>query len=155
MNKEYEFVHNVFLDSCVFNLGNTAEADACSQIFKWAEESIIVPILAHSVLDELNHPNTPRWMKELAMQFVSTREMSLTLDQQKQLKKIESIIIGQGKYETYCNDALHVFISDDSGKYFITADDRLLKKREEIKLTSTGIVICKPTELVEIVNTDR
>ena len=155
MKDKYRFIHNVFLDSCAFDPKIPEEQRASFQILKWAEDMTVVPIIPHSVIKELEHPNTPKGVKAVAMQFVYTYKVSLTPEQRKQLQAIESIVIGKGDRANYKNDAMHIFIADDSGRYFITTENRLIRKKDEIKRVSTGLEICKPTEFVEIVENDR
>ncbi|MFC1704039.1 hypothetical protein ACFL1E_04585 [Candidatus Omnitrophota bacterium] len=155
MNSQYEFTHNVFLDTCAFNPSDPIEQKASFQILKWAEQLVLVLILPYSVLKELDHPRTPPSVKEEALKHVFTKEVSLDGKQLKKLRAIESVIVGKGKKNKYKNDALNVFISDDSGEYFITTDKRLIKRSRQIREISDGIKICKPTELIKIVEDDR
>jgi predicted nucleic acid-binding protein len=47
-------------------------------------------------------------------------------------------------------DALHVACAETaSGQYFITCDDRLIRRYR--KITGTSLIICDPTEFVRIV----
>ena len=155
MTNNYKFVHNFFLDNCAFDPHDPFEQQSTFQIIKWAEESILIPEVSESVLKELKHPNTPTWVRETASQFISSRHITLNSKQTEIENNIKGIIIGKARTETYENDALHIFIADDLGEYFITTDKRLLNKKNEIKKVSTGIKICKPSEFVQIVEEDK
>ncbi|MBN3038736.1 MAG: hypothetical protein JW869_04880 [Candidatus Omnitrophica bacterium] len=155
MNQDYEFVHNLMLDSCSFDASATEEKSACEQILKWETEGIIIPIIPHSVMKEIGAKSTPLWKKEKARGFVTTYDIGLTPEQKTKLEEINKIIAGRGKEEKYHNDALHILISQDSGEYFVTADIRLIDKREEIYKVLPGIKIVKPSEFVKIVEEDK
>lgn len=155
MNKEYKFKHNVLFDSCAFNPSDPFEQKATFHILKWVEESVVIPEVSNSVLKEIEHASTPTWVRETALRFISTRHLTLNPKQTEILKRIKDIIIGDARTETYENDALHIFIADDLAEYFITTDERLLKRKNEVKKVSTGIKICKPSEFVQIVEDDK
>lgn len=154
--EKYEFIHNVFIDSCVFNENiSEEEQKACLKILEWSKESIVGLHLPASVKKELEHKNTPSWVKEFVMECVIICKTDLTKEEQRRLKNIEDIVIGNGKRENYKSDAMHAFMSDKYGKYFITLDNRLIKKRETIETSSTGIKICRPSEFVEILENNK
>ncbi len=46
-------------------------------------------------------------------------------------------------------DAEHVFYAGKHGGYFITTDERIIKKKQELE-SICGAIIVKPTEFIEI-----
>ncbi len=155
MNQKYEFVHNFMLDSCGFDASDPKEKCACEQILAWEEAGVVVPIIPHSVLKEIEHPRTPRLKKERARGLVSTYDLGLNAEQRKKIDKIKEILAGKGEREKYGSDALHVLIAHDSADYFITADNRLISRRREVENILLGMKICKPSEFVDIVKKDK
>ena len=143
----YEFIHNFMLDSCSFDTNDPREQQACTKIFEWEEKGIVVPIVPHSVMKEIDHPNTPSWKKKKAHELVSTVDLGLTQEKNKKLQALKEIITD--------NDALHVLIAQDSAAYFVTADNRYIVKKQEIEQILLGIKICKPSEFVRIVENDN
>jgi uncharacterized protein with PIN domain len=83
--------------------------------------------------------------------LIYTIETSLTSDEQSGKAKILRILAGNGKPEKMAKDAEHVFEADKYGSYFVTTDERILKKREELK-DIVSVHILKPSELLEIIN---
>lgn len=152
--EKYEFSHNIFPDGSLFFPTKSGEKDAVMLLLKWVERGVVTPIIAHSVQREIEHSNTPAEIKSIVEGYVYTKDIGFTLDQMARLKQVEDIIVGNGKRENFSNDALHIFIAEDSGEYFLTLDERLIKKREEIK-KCINIKICKPSEFVAIVKKDE
>lgn len=152
--KDYQFIHNIFLDSCGFDPSDQIEQDASFKILEWAEQDVVSLILSDSVLEEIRNFNTPSWIQEIAGRFVITLRTDLTPEEQIRKKAIEAVVIGTGQDANHKQDALHIFMADKWGKYFITTDNRLLKRRERIKQVSTGLMICKPIEFINIVMND-
>ncbi len=136
---------NNFLDSCAFDPKYAPEDDAAQQIRTlWKDEHINL-VLAHSNQKEIDHPNTPADVKREAASMLYTIETSLNLDEVARRKNIHAILTGNGKPEKYAADAAHVFEAGKYGGYFITTDQRILGKREELRHV-TPATIFTPSE---------
>src|SRR3989338_10495035 len=144
---DYQFIHNFMLDSCAFDCSDSKEQNASAKILEWEEKGVVIPIVPHSVLKEIDHPNTPPWKQKRAHELVSTVDLGLTQEKNKKLQALKKIIPEA--------DALHVLIAQDSAVYFVTADNRYIVKKQEIEQILLGIKICKPSEFVKIVEDDR
>jgi len=106
-------------------------------------------VIAHSNMKEIEHPNTPYWVKELAKDLVYSIQ-TIPTNPEVQLKAhILRVLAGNGKVEKKIEDANHVFEASKYVGYFITTDKRILKKRDELsKLCSATLV--KPSEFIKI-----
>ena len=78
----------------------------------------------------------------------------LESDERDRKGKILKILAGNGKPENMVRDAEHVFEADKYSSYFVTTDERLLKKKEELK-DVVSLHILKPNELLEIIDSCR
>jgi len=154
-SSKYEFIHNVALDSCSFDASDPVEEKACAQILKLVEDRVVIPTIPHSVMKEIDHPNTPVWKKKKAGEMVFTYDLGLNPEQKSRLESLKKIIAGKGKSEKFESDALHILIAEDSQEYFITADNRLIAKRKEIESFLPGVRICKPSEFIKIIEEDK
>ena len=105
-------------------------------------------MIAHSNMKEIEHPKTPVWVKQEALSRIHTIETNLTPQELAIKQKIHAILSGNGKPERMIKDAEHVFESHKYGGYFVTNDNRIVKKREEISKISNALIV-KPTELLE------
>lgn len=140
---------NNFVDSCAFDPKYAPEDKAATEIFRLHKEKDLCIIIAHSTQKEIEHPNTPSWVKKEAIGLIYTLPVSLTSQEKSLLKNIERTLAGSGKLENITQDARHIFEAQRYGSYFVTTDDRLLKKAYEIqKLCHVKIIL--PSEFLAI-----
>lgn len=97
------------------------------------DASECVLTLPHSVRSELENPSTPKSVRRLASRYLFSVEVNLTPPEQAKLKVITSHIRGNAESEKHDSDAFHIFEASKYGcRYFITCDQRLTKKANEI-----------------------
>ena len=142
-------ITTIFIDSCAFDPKYSTEDQASLYLFELSEKGELILNIAHSTQKEVEHPNTPRWVKREANKLIYTIETSLTPDEQTRKTKILMILAANGKPENMIKDSEHIFEADKYGSYFVTADERILKKREEL-MDIVSVNILKPSELLEI-----
>jgi hypothetical protein len=140
---------NNFLDSCAFDPKYSPEDEAAERICKFGNDGLVNLILAHSNQKEIDHPNTPQSIKKVSVGMIYTIESALTPEEKRRKSAIHAALTGNGKPATYAADAAHVFEAGKYGGYFITTDDRILKKRKELQGLS-GAVILKPSEWLKV-----
>lgn len=144
------WITNNFIDSCAFDPKYDPEDKAATEIFRLHQEKDLIIIIAHSTQKEIEHPNTPSWVKKESLGLIYTLNASLISDEKSLLKNIEIILTESGKRENIVQDARHIFEAQKYGSYFVTTDDRLLKKAYEIqKLCRVTILL--PSEFLSIV----
>ena len=136
---------NILMDSCAFDPDCSPE-DAAAQAL--LDNDALNLVIAHSNMKEIDHPNTPAWVKSEATNRVYTISTNLTDDEQRIKQEIHRILTGDGKPENMAEDAAHVFESHKYGGYFVTADTRILKMRDAISAIANAKIV-KPSELVE------
>ena len=141
---------NNFVDSCAFDPKYAPEDKAATEILRLHKEKDLGIIIAHSSQKEVEHPNTPSWVKKEAIGLIYTLPVSLTPEEKSLLKNIEITLAGPGKLENIIQDARHIFEAQKYGSYFVTTDDRLLKKAYELqKLCRVKILL--PSEFLAII----
>ena len=143
------YITNILIDSCAFDPKYGNEATASQQLL---DNSKLNLVIAHSTMKEIEHPNTPRQIKALAQERIFTIQTSLTSAELKIKQAIWDTLTGNGKPDNMKADAEHVFEAHKYGSYFITTDDRILKKREELDRIGVSCWILSPSELIIIVN---
>ncbi|MBU2203595.1 MAG: hypothetical protein KKE72_02745 [Gammaproteobacteria bacterium] len=139
---------NVYFDSCAFDGGNVQEQEASIKARELYEECGHEVEILHSVAKEIDYPSTPKWVKDIAQSLIYTIEVELTVLDQAQLADIEQIIVGNGSLEKMKSDCRHVFEAQKNGRYFVTTDNRLLKKADHI-CSKYNLFIVKPSQFLE------
>lgn len=145
-------ITNSFLDSCAFDPKYTPEDKASLELLELNERGKVLLQIAHSTQKEVEHPNTPAWVKAEAQSLIYTIEIELTPNELVIVRKIEAILAGNGKVENIAQDARHVFEAQKYGSYFITIDERILKRAQALR-TCCGVEIVRPSEFLAMVRT--
>jgi hypothetical protein len=96
---------NCFIDSCAFDPKYEPEDGASNEIFQLYKERKLLIQIAHSTQKEIEHPNTPTWVKREASELIFTLPFQLTQGEARKLQEIESILAGNGKVENILQDA--------------------------------------------------
>ena len=135
---------NTVLDSCVLGTPGV-EHDAAAKILELAGDREISVITTHGVIDEISHPSTPQHVKDMAASLIFTISGERNPEELRKYQKIHAELTGNGKPEKYAADADHIFEAGKYGGYFVTNDERILKKRESLMLLS-GAPIVRPSE---------
>lgn len=105
--------------------------------------------MAHSNQKEIEHPNTPAWVKREAQSRIYTIETGLTDNERSMKTKILGILAGDGKPEKMRQDAEHVYEASKYGSYFVTTDERILKREKELYECCT-VTVLRPSEMLRI-----
>lgn len=138
------------LDSCAFDPKYSPEEDCALKLHKLSSEKDLPLLIAHSVKKELEHPNTPSWVKTVAATRIYSLKTTRTTGEVSRLEKIHAILTGNGRPEKYLQDAEHVYEASKYGSYFVTTDRRILEKSGEIS-EIVAIKILLPSEFLRLV----
>ena len=140
----------IWLDSCAFDPKYSPEDQASLEIFQRHERDELKGLnIAHSNLKEIDHPNTPDWVKRKAEKLHYSIQTGLTNNEIQQKAQILKILAGNGKPEKFADDAEHVFEASKYCGYFITTDTRILNKKDELRKICSAIIV-KPSEFLRI-----
>jgi len=63
---------NNFIDSCAFDPKYEPEDIASVEIFRLSQKGKLLIHIAHSTQKEIEHPNTPDWVKREAQNLIYT-----------------------------------------------------------------------------------
>lgn len=140
---------NILVDSCAFDPKYSPEDTASEALFKLSQENIIILIVAHSNQKEIEHPNTPAWVKREAQSRIYTIETGLTDNERNMKTKILGILAGNGKPENMRQDAEHLYEASKYGSYFVTTDERILKRAKEL-YECCNVAVLRPSEMLRI-----
>ncbi len=136
---------NNFIDANFLDLTGGPEGDAVLEILRI--RGAFTLLLPYSVKSEIEHPNTPAEVKQLAEEFVYSMPVELTADEDATHEKIRTLIQGNSKSGQHDQDAFHLVESSKYGRHFITHDGRLLRKAEEIWVM-LQLKVVKPSDFL-------
>ena len=148
------WITNSLLDTCAFDPKYEPEASSALEIFRLHEDEELSIVLAHSVTREIDHPNTPPWVKKKAQQQIYTLQVGLNPEEAKRKARIHAVLTGNGNPANYEQDANHIFEAQKYGSYFITTDGGILKKKNEIQ-KFFPVFILKPSEFLAFVRANE
>ena len=125
---------NISVDGNVFNRGQSAEADRLIDRLEALEAAGSINfVMAGGVRDEMLDPATPAIKQGAAMGKIFNLRPSRNEEQQRARRVVATILQGNAKPETHAADASHLSEAAETGcGYFITADGRILRKRDEL-----------------------
>ena len=144
------WITNSFLDTCAFDPKYAPEEEAANEIFRLHRESGLGIMLAHSNQKEIEHPNTPKWVKSEAAGQIYTVEVQRTANEDAIKQRILEIITGTGRPVNMRHDAEHIYEAQKYGSYFVTTDSRLLNKARKLD-GFCGVNVLLPSQFLEIV----
>jgi hypothetical protein len=105
---------HTFIDSCAFDPGGIEEEASRRILEKWPNV-----IVAYSVQEEIDHPNTLDDVKQMGKALVYTIEKELTPELLKKRDEIRTLIQGNGMPGQHKGDADHLFeLYKYGGGYF-------------------------------------
>jgi len=141
---------NIFIDSCAFDPKYSPEDKASQKIFGIYESGKILLTISHSTLKELQHPNVPNEVKREAQSKIYTINVQLVQEELQLKEKILDVLAGNGKRENMTQDADHIFEAQKYGKFFVTTDKGILKKKVELNQLC-GVIVILPSEILSLI----
>ena len=142
---------NSLIDANALDQLDGPEDAVVDQILALAKDCKVSLILPHSVKAEIEHPNTPVDVKQRALPFIYTEPVSLTPEEGRRHQQVRDLVRGNATPGKHDRDAYHMVEAAKYGGYFITRDQRLIRKRSEIaRVLGQGFNIVTPTEFLEI-----
>jgi hypothetical protein len=144
------WIVNTFLDSCAFDPKYHPEDQAATELFRLHKENELGIRIAHSTQKEVDHPNTPAWVKRTAASMIYTVPVTLTPGEKGLLRTIHSILTGDGKPENFADDARHIFEAQKYGSYFVTTDGHVLRRARRFE-AKCNVTILRPSQFLALV----
>lgn len=109
-------------------------------------------LVGRSVLDELAHPLTPRFVRERAAR-IAPAETKLTPVDRKRAGQIARLLAGSGDAGRHAGDGLHLVEAARAGaRWFLTRDRKILEHREAL-WRELGVMPCPPEALLDRIAT--
>ena len=144
------WITNSFVDSCAFDPKYAPEDEAANAIVELHRNEQLGIQIAHSNQKEIEHPNTPAWVKAEAAGLIYTIRVTLTPNERAMLRRILEILTGTGKPKNFEADARHLFEAQKYGSYFVTTDRRILTCASQLE-AACNVDVLLPSEFLALV----
>jgi predicted nucleic acid-binding protein len=122
---------------------------AANRLIELAEASELSIVIPHTVRSELDHPNTAAATRARAARLVHTLDTGM--GNRVRLRLVQGVMQGNAQPGKHHKDAAHLY---DSALwhcgYFVTCDERILKKQAELRAVVPDLWVVRPTEMIAI-----
>lgn len=119
---------NVAIDGNALNRDGSANDALVDRLLELADAGTINLIVPKGVRAEIEHPATPAHKQEAALPRIFTYQVGLNSDEERRRRLIMQELQGNAQPGKHSRDADHLFEAAKYGGYFITHDQRILKK---------------------------
>ena len=113
--------------------GDIVRAEQVDRLLELYSDGRLRLILPHGVWDELHRAGTPAAKSAAANEMIFTIKTSLTTDEQRRRQVIKAALQGNAKPGKHDADAEHLAEAAKYGGYFITHDERILKRSPALR----------------------
>ncbi|MCL6484017.1 MAG: hypothetical protein I4O49_07505 [Janthinobacterium lividum] len=132
-----------YLDNCMFVAhDNDPDRNRILALHKAREAVFAMP---ESVKDEVDDPGTPMPARAKANEMLFTFPVRPSTDEERKKVLVEAILKGLSKSDKHLPDAKHVLEAGMHHGYFITTDDRINNRKDELK-EACGVRVVRPAE---------
>ena len=144
-------IGNIHLDANALEPPSPADKLLVPQFKKMKQDHGLSVVNPHGVQVEIDDPRTPTSTKR-DMEGIYTIPTNLTPEEQKDRSNLQALLRGGAALGKHAADADHIFeAAKYGGRYFVTHDKRLLKRKKEIaEITGDGLMIVTLREFMDI-----
>jgi hypothetical protein len=143
---------NIGLDTNALDRDGTDSDRLVERFRKLSAARTVKVVVAGGVRGEVQHPRTPRNVKDAVLPQIFNLRPGLTASQGAERRRVEAILRGNALPGKHTADASHLSEAAETGcGYFITHDERILKKRDELQaVLPPSLTIVTLAEFFEI-----
>lgn len=125
---------NISIDGNVLNPGMGPGHDARrARLLKLSKDGELSLVIAGGIRDEVLNPKTPAEKQAVIMPKIFNLRPGRNSAQEAARRTVTTILQGNAKPGAHAADASHLSEAAETGcGYFITLDDRILKKRDDL-----------------------
>lgn len=107
-----------------------------------ARDGRFTVLLATGVRDELDRPETPRAVRDVALAYPAAPRRTPTHEQKLDRIRVRAILRGDAGSAKHEADAAHLSDAAEAGcAWFLTHDKRILRRRDELRRVMPGLRI--------------
>ena len=142
---------NTMLDANALDDKEGPAGAVVDELLALIRDRTINAVLPHSVKAEIEHPNTPAYVKERASELIFSVPVEPNSQEHDLRRRVLALLQGNAKPETHEADARHIVEAGKYGSFFITNDKRRpIKMRDAIAELVPNLWIVTPEEFLEI-----
>lgn len=130
--------------------GDAKTSESVDQLLALATETKMSVLLPYSVKAEIEHPKTPQSVKHRASCLIYTMPVTLTPNEESTHRLVRALMRGNATSGKHDADAFHLVEASKYGRFFVSLDNRVLKKKLEIQCLLPGLWIVTPIELIKL-----
>lgn len=124
---------NVAIDANALNRDGSGHDALVDCLLKLSSARAINLIVPQDVRLEILDPRTPDHIQKVALPLIFTTPIGLIADEQEKLRLIEATLQGNARSGRHAADARHLFEAAKYCGYFITHDQRILKRAGNLR----------------------
>jgi predicted nucleic acid-binding protein len=122
------------IDANALNRDGSRHDELVEQLLDLDRAGTINLIVPHGVRREIEDPRTPKQVSEPALSSIFTIPTTLTSQERDARKGIEAVLQGNARPGKHAADAQHLAEAAKYCGYFITHDERILKRSHGLRL---------------------
>lgn len=124
---------NVTIDANALDKDGTARDASVDRVLELREAGKIRFVIPAGVRHEIEHPRTPQSVKDAVLAEIFTIPTGLNPQEQEFRRKLAAALQGNATPGKHAADAYHLAEAAKYGGYFITHDERILKKSGDLQ----------------------
>jgi hypothetical protein len=125
---------NIGVDANALDLNGSAHDDLVRRFHAMSDARELIVVVAAGVRGEVQNPRTPSNVQAAILPQIFNLRPGLTGDQQEDRRRLARVLQGNADANAHAADASHLSEAVETGcGYFITHDNRILKKRNELR----------------------
>lgn len=128
----------IVLDAMVLDVEDGPDGRALGKLLDLNEKGEVSILLPYSVKVELENEHTPQSVKGRSRDLIFTQIVNLTPNEIGMCDQIYSIVNGNARVGKHRSDSIHLFEALKYGRFFVTNDKRILRKRSELSSIMGG-----------------
>jgi hypothetical protein len=141
---------NIAIDANALNRDGTIHDELVDRLLELERGSTINLIVPKGVRIEVQDPRTPGHVSEPVMSKIFTIATGLTAQEVDMRRQIEAALQGNAKPGKHAADAEHLFEAAKYCGYFITHDDRILRRSQGLRVLPPSLHVVTLERFLEI-----
>lgn len=142
---------NVAIDANSLDRTDTIRAAAVDRLLSLAADAKIRLIVPKGVRHEMLDPRTPAVVRNTGLSQIFTYSVDLNSQERRERRIIEAELQGNATPGKHTEDADHLFEASKYCTYFITHDERILRKSEKLqKVLPTSLQVVTLIKFLEV-----
>jgi hypothetical protein len=137
----------IIIDSCAFDQYNAPEDAAAEILLDHFRQGKVNMLITHSAEKEKAFPNTPDVIKKIAARMAQFFQTAPTPQEKELLTKLQGVLAAPTPVHDVAADSNNLLVAYRYSAVFLTADEKLLDKKDEISALCS-LKVMRPSEVL-------